>query len=729
MRRPFALVGFTYLLAQVAAVFLGTAWALPVACVLLLLMGVTLLLPRLRLSIFPVALCAASMAFGGFAALAPAVTAPGEALDNTDAAISGTFVEAPYRSYDNRYCTVQVDNVDGKPVDFRIRLSLPESVVGKAGDRLEGKVHVYLPRGGDGFSSRNYYASQGIAACAYLYSYEPYTVVPQEPASFSHWMQELRVSLGKAVEAILPEEEAGLLKGILMGDSSGISPELTADFRTVGLSHVMSVSGLHMTTVANLLLASLLALRVPRKGSAAIASVGVLLFMVVADFVPSAARSGIMCLLYLAGTLLSRRADSLNSLGLAVWVLCLASPYAGADVGLLLSCSATLGLILCSNPLTAWLDARVSGFKYGKRLFHTVHLVLATSVSATLFTLPVIALTFRSVSAVGLLANLLALWPTTLLLQLGLGAAFLQLLLPGTLAAMPLAIPAGWLAKLVKAIVHLLAQVPYASLPVSMGFMLLWIAAVLILLAVCVWMGPSKPLLRTAAWLSCILLLAGIFSYQVSRRDITRIAVADVGSGLSVAVTRNGHALVIGCEGYSTQSLENELQGRGVQSLDGMLLFTHFGEEAHNAAEVLEDYPADRLVLPSGYMDDFLQAEAAEIGETHPYREAAKLTLGSAISVEMVNGAALLNANGVTVLFCPAGVQAENLPEAWRSPHFAVLAQDVEGIEAEYTVLSMDESDVGDAVAGRQQVTATAGLGTVAIEITDGQTCRIRRDA
>ena len=242
-------------------------------------------------------------------------------------------------------------------------------------------------------------------------------------------------------------------------------------------------------------------------------------------------------------------------------------------------------------------------------------------------------------------------------------------------------------------------------------------------------MGPSKPLLRTAAWLSCILMLAGIFSYQVSRRDITRIAVADVGSGLSVAVTRNGHALVIGCEGYSTQSLENELQGRGVQSLDGMLLFTHFGEEAHNAAEVLEDYPADRLVLPSGYMDDFLQAEAAEIGETHPYREAAKLTLGSAISVEMVNGAALLNANGVTVLFCPAGVQAENLPEAWRSPHFAVLAQDVEGIEAEYTVLSMDESDVGDAVAGRQQVTATAGLGTVAIEITDGQTCRIRRDA
>lgn len=172
---------------------------------------------------------------------------------------------------------------------------------------------------------------------------------------------------------------------------------------------------------------------------------------------------------------------------------------------------------------------------------------------------PVIALTFRSVSAVGC-------WQTCWLCGRQHCCSnwdwerLLQLLLPGTLAAMPLAIPAGWLAKLVKAIVHLLAQVPYASLPVSMGFVLLWIAAVLILLAVCVWMGPSKPLLRTAAWLSCILLLAGIFSYQVSQRDITRIAVADVGSGLSVAVTRNG----MPCDRLRrvfTQSLETGIAG------------------------------------------------------------------------------------------------------------------------------------------------------------------------
>ena len=131
MRRPFALVGFTYLLAQVAAVFLGLPWALPIACVLLFLMGVSLMIPRLRMGIFPVALCAASLAFGGFAALAPAVTLPGEELNDREASFVGTLEEAPYRSYDNRYCTIRLESLDEEPVDFRVRLLVPENLVGE----------------------------------------------------------------------------------------------------------------------------------------------------------------------------------------------------------------------------------------------------------------------------------------------------------------------------------------------------------------------------------------------------------------------------------------------------------------------------------------------------------------------------------------------------------------------------------------------------------------------
>ena len=78
---------------------------------------------------------------------------------------------------------------------------------------------------------------------------------------------------------------------------------------------------------------------------------GVLCFMAVTCFQASVCRSGVMCLVVLAGDLLSRRADSLNSLGIAVLLLGLENAYAAADIGLLLSFSATLGLILLCRPL------------------------------------------------------------------------------------------------------------------------------------------------------------------------------------------------------------------------------------------------------------------------------------------------------------------------------------------------------------------------------------------
>lgn len=738
MRRPFALVGFTYLLAQVAAVFLGLSWALPIACALLALMTVSLLRPRFQTGIFPVALCTASLAFGGFAAFAPAVTASAKALDGVDAFLTGTLQEAPYPSGDNRYCTVRVSAVNEKPVDFRIQLSVPPVLTGEAGARLEGRAHFYRPRGGDGFSSRNYYASQGIAVCAYLYGYEPFSVTPPEQKSVLYRIQDLRASLGDAVEFLLPEEEAGLLKGVLLGDRSGMSAALTESFRIAGLSHLTAVSGLHMTTVVELLLVCLLSLRVPRKWSAAVSCAGVLLFMAVTDFAPSASRSGAMCLLFLGGMLLSRQADSLNSLGFAVWVLCLISPYAGADIGLLLSFSATLGLIRFAPRLCRWLDRRlyrrlcrlIPGGRRCWALLHAVDLVLATSVSAAVFTLPVTLLSFRRISTVGLLTNALTLWPGTLLLQCGLGAAVLQVLLPGTMAALPLALPAGWLANALCDCVRLLAQLPYASLPLSMGYVSLWAAAVFILLACCMCAGRRRRRkIRLAALLSVLMLLVGIFSYQVSRRDVTRVAVVDAGSGISVAVTRNGRAVVIGCEGYASLALENELKGQGIRTLDCMLLFSHFGGETHNAGQVLRSFPTGRLVLPTGYADEFLRQEAGSIGEQVRYRARARLLLWGDLSIEVAAGAALLETDGVAILFCPAGVQADALPETWKSPDFAVLAGDQEGISADYTVLAMDELDAGAAVLGKEQVVATAGAGTVAVEITGERICRIRRDA
>ena len=105
-----------------------------------------------------------------------------------------------------------------------------------------------------------------------------------------------------------------------------------------------------MTIVFQGLLKLLKFCKIPHKLSCVITAFGVLSFMAITGFSPSVLRSGIMSLLFLAAMIFHRKADSLNSLGIAVFLLCVINPYAAADFGFLLSVTSALSLILLSKP-------------------------------------------------------------------------------------------------------------------------------------------------------------------------------------------------------------------------------------------------------------------------------------------------------------------------------------------------------------------------------------------
>lgn len=129
------------------------------------------------------------------------------------------------------------------------------------------------------------------------------------------------------------------------GDKTALSPDVTFGFRQAGLSHLLAVSGLHMAILAQAVLGLLRFLRVPRRWAALGAAGVVVPFMLLTGMTPSVVRSGVMCLVLLAGQLLRRRADSRNSLGFALLLLVLPNPYVVLDVGLQLSFAATVGLV------------------------------------------------------------------------------------------------------------------------------------------------------------------------------------------------------------------------------------------------------------------------------------------------------------------------------------------------------------------------------------------------
>ncbi len=741
MKRPLVLVGFCYLLTLAAAVYFGAELSLILACGCLLGFAVAMFVPKTcSVGVLPVALITMSLALGSFYAYSESTVVPSLALAEKDAVISGMVCELPYQAYNRFYYVVDVNDISlpNAPKTLKIRLSSQSALNVESYSHIKGKVHLFLPSGGEGYSSRSYYASKGITLFAYLYEYENVKITAPTQKPPYYYALNLRSALLKSVRSMLPPDEANLINGVLFGDTASLSAQVTSDFRAIGISHILSVSGLHMTTMAQLLMMLLLFFRVPKKPSAVIAAGGVVCFMAVTCFVPSVVRSGVMCLLYLLGIIFSRRPDSLNSLSAAVLFIGLFNPYAAADVGLLLSFFATLGLILYSNSVSNYFNKKYDKIKRISSLVRGVNGVIGTTVSAVLFTLPIVIVTFGSVSLAAPISNLLELVPSTLMMNFAAIAAVVNLIAPQSFLAMPFALAAGLLAKYMQACAHWLAQIPYACVSASYGFVLIWLSGTILLIAATMLMMKSRRLFEATALLSTILLLTGILSYQISMRNVTRLAVLDVGSAESVVLTRNGHAAVIGCGGFSANTISNYLHGQGVTQLDYIQPLTLTREESKNTAELINEFVPKLLVMRSNdCMDSFLEKAVPKVRKVSAYDCTAASNLWNNADIRIqsagVANAVRITVNKVSVLICPTDADLSVLPKDWLFSDFVVmdsLPQKPDLLESVYMVLSMDEEDLRKNMTEMKSLNpiVTGGDGNIVLELKNDKTLKLRRE-
>ena len=740
MKRPLVLVGFCYLLTLAAAVSLGARASAVLFGCSLLLFAASLLIRRTRAAlVFPAAFLTAAVAFGSFAGYTWAAVEPPQALDGLDAEVEGAVCELPYTQYGRWYYVVRLDSVSvpGAPQSFRIRLSSQNALDVEPYSRIRGRVHLFLPQGGDGYGSRSYYVSKGIPMFAYLYEYEPVEVTPPRSAPPYGYALLLRQALLSSVDSMLPPQEAGLVRGIFLGDKTALSADAVSDFRADGVSHLLAVSGLHMATVAQLLILLFGFLRVPKKLSPLFSGAGVFCFMAVTGFVPSVVRSGIMCLLVLFAPLISRRADPLNSLGAAALILCLPNPYAAADVGLLLSFSATLGLILLAGPIKRRLDARLDRFRPLSPFVRGADGVLATSAAAILFTLPVVILSFGTVSLIAPLSNLLMLFPSTLMIGCSAAGAVVGLFAPHSLLQMPFALLGGLLAKYLLACAHFLARIPFASISASCGFVCLWLAGSLLLFAAAFVMRGRRPMVL-AGVLSAAILLTGSLSFWIEGRGVTRIAVLDSGTGLSVVLTRDGRAAAFGCGGYDSNAILDYLSGNNVRRLDELRLLTGDREEAVNSAELAGRFaPALLTAPPDSRADGYVQQAAAVSGSASWEEDAPQEQLWRDVSVQALRcgdaEAVRVGTQGVELLLLPAEADASLLPEDWRTPDFLISDRppDESGeLRPVCTVLAMEGEDLRKLPpqAGKNAVW-TGGFGNIVLEFKGDRELEIRRES
>ncbi|MBI2760718.1 MAG: ComEC/Rec2 family competence protein [Chloroflexi bacterium] len=332
----------------------------------------------------------------------------------------------------------------------------------RAGDRVEVEGRLTAPPDLPNFDYRAYLARQGIDA---RMDYPRVRVVAADPApAMARWLRDARRAASRALDRALPQPEAALARGIVVGDRVAIPAAVTDDFNRSGTSHLIAISGFNITLViamATGMLVPLLGRRPALIGAMALITV----YALFVGMTPSVVRALVMGAIVVGGALLGRPGAPLVALLLAATAMTAHDPRVIDDAGFQLSFVATAGIMLLAPALSAAGNRVLTTFPVGDRLAGAGAFLwepVAVTLAATVATLPVMLYTFGRVSLVAPLANLV-LVPLFPLVMITSGAAALAgsvlpagAALAGALAWPPLAFTV--------AVAHLAAQFPAASL-------------------------------------------------------------------------------------------------------------------------------------------------------------------------------------------------------------------------------------------------------------------------
>ncbi|HEX9697382.1 MAG TPA: ComEC/Rec2 family competence protein [Actinomycetota bacterium] len=359
----------------------------------------------------------------------------------------------------------------------------------------------------------------------------------------------------------LPKREGGLLLGVTVGDTAGLDPDVEADFRATGLSHLLAVSGGNLAMFLGAILVVLGFVRAGPRTRLIVLAMATLAFMAITRFEPSVLRAGAMTAIALGGMAAGARAASLHTLaagclGLMVW-----DPMLVHNGGFQLSALATFGLLAIAPRLHRALGG-------GK-----IAAAIAISLGAQLAVGPLVALRFHQTSLVALPANLLAVPAVGPATVIGFVASALAGVFEpaGRIVALA-AYPFLWWMQSVAAT---LARIPNASIETPDGPA----ALVAVAASVALILGAVRMRrLRFAPLLIGVLIVA---SFAIWSRAVApvlpgglRVIALDVGQGDATLIRAPGGATMLVDGGPNEDLLLKRLRAHGVRRID-MLVLTH----------------------------------------------------------------------------------------------------------------------------------------------------------
>jgi competence protein ComEC len=391
--------------------------------------------------------------------------------------------------------------------------------------------------------------------------------IMSKPNRISRLTFKMRGALRDCLQG-LPAAAMGLIPGIVIGDRTFQSVELTTNMRATGLTHLTAVSGANLAIVAALVLA--LCRRVGVKGRTLwlIVALALAFFILLVRPSPSVLRAAVMTTVALIARASGNRSAALPSLGVAIGLLLIFNPFLATDPGFALSVSATAGLLLLAPKIESYLMG------YFPERLELLAQTLAIPISATVFSLPIVVAISGQLSLVSVFANLIVAPVIAPITIVGFFMSIISIPLPRVSHFLGVLISP--FAKWIAGVANFCADLSFSTLRWSKGWMGVFS---LVLLALALRMIYLILRRFTYLKLPIILFLVLFMFFSTTRfgwppKDWI-LATCDVGQGDGVVISLGSNSAVVIDVGPDPNLIDNCLHELKVKNVE-LLILTHF---------------------------------------------------------------------------------------------------------------------------------------------------------
>lgn len=294
-----------------------------------------------------------------------------------------------------KVCTAKIVR-NNKKILINIKMSqdIPSM---KYGDSLYIEGEFKQPeeaRNYKGYNYKQYLKTKKIIGTVEL---EKAKILKSSNGSFIHNIQKY---IKDTRNGTLTDEEGNLLLAILLGDKDKLSEDIQESFKTSNLSHMLAVSGAHVSYIILGLTYVLQNSIIGKKNGKIVCIFFLLVFMAITNFTPSVTRACIMAVLTLFSGIIYRKSDVYTNISVAALITLIFNPYSLLDLGFQLSYGGTIGIIIFIK--------RIQEKKSNSKVINYIKQMALVSIYANIIIIPIMMYHFNTVSFTFIISNIMA---------------------------------------------------------------------------------------------------------------------------------------------------------------------------------------------------------------------------------------------------------------------------------------------------------------------------------